>query len=86
MNIQPLNENVLVRVLKDEEEGGSVILPDMHEAQKFGAGEVLAVEEDMPIKVGDVVLFDTVLLIHVKMKGEDLRFIKFTDILGYEQR
>ena len=82
--INPLNENVVVKVLEEEAEVGGMILPDTHQKAKFGAGVVLAVEGDYAVKVGDTVFFDTILLTSVKIKGEDLKFIKFSDILGYE--
>ena len=74
----------MVAVIEDKEEGGQVLLPDAHENTKFGAGTVLASEEDCPVQPGDTVLFDTVLLTNVKIKGEELKFIKFSDILAYE--
>ena len=74
----------MVKVLEEEAEAGGMILPDTHQKAKFGAGTVLAVQDDYPIKVGDTVFFDTILLTSVKIKGEDLKFIKFSDILGYE--
>ena len=87
--IQPLNEHVQVRVLENQNEGKGVYLPETHRKEKYGVGEVLAVEEGFPVKPGDKVLFDTLLLINVKMdvdgKTEELQFIKFSDILGYEE-
>ena len=83
--MKTINENVIVKVLEEEAEAGGMILPDTHQKAKFGAGVVLAVEDDCAIKVGDTVFFDTILLTSVKIKGEDLKFIKFSDILGYEE-
>lgn len=83
--INTLNENVLVKVLKNENEGLGVLLPDTHEKEKYGMGEVLSIEEHLPVKAGDRVLFDTLLLTAVKKDGEELQFIKFSDILGYER-
>lgn len=83
--ISPLNENILVKVLKNEDEGQGIILPDTHRKEEFGMGEVIAVEEGLTIKTGDKVLFDTLLLTKVKIKDEDIYFIKFSDILGYER-
>lgn len=86
--ITPLNENVLVRVLENQDEGKGILLPETHRKEKYGVGEVLAIEEDYPVKPGDKVLFDTLLLINVKMdvdgETKELQFIKFSDILGYE--
>ena len=83
MTISPLNDNVIVKVLQNESEGGGVLLPDTHEKETFGMGEVVAVEKGLPVKVGDRVVFDKVLLTNVKVEGEELQFIKFSDILGY---
>ena len=80
-----LNENVLVQVLEEEQEGG-MIVPDTHKNSKFGAGTVLSAPDDFSIKEGDIVFFDTLLLTNVKIKGEELKFIKFSDILGYEPK
>ena len=85
MKINCLNENVVVKVLEEEQEGG-ILVPDTHQKSKFGAGEVLAVQEDSSVQVGDTVFFDTILLTCVKIKGEELKFIKFSDILGYERK
>lgn len=82
MIIKPVNEFVQVDLLKEENEGG-IVLPDTHQKSKFGAGEVLAIEDNFSIKVGDTVLFDILLLTNVKILGEDLKFIKFSDIIGY---
>ena len=84
--ISPLNENVLVRVLKNEDEGKGVLLPDTHQKEKFGVGEVLSVEEGLPIQVGCKVLFDTLLITNVKVEEDELSFIKFSDILAVYDR
>ena len=80
-----INDNVVVRVLEEENTESGILVPDTHRKAKFGAGEVVAIQEELPIKVGDTVFFDTLLLTSVKIKGEDLKFIKFNDILGYER-
>ena len=78
-------------VLEEETEGG-MLIPDTHSKSKYGAGEVLALEGYLKesslnsIKPGDIVYFDTILLTCVKIKGEELKFIKFSDILGYETK
>ena len=86
INIQPLNDYLVVEVLKNENEGGGVLLPDTHKKEEYGIGVVLAVnhEEENPIQVieGDKVVFDKYLLISVKIKGKDVKFLKSTDILG----
>lgn len=84
MNIEPLNNYLIVEVIKNEKEGGEVLLPDAHKKEEFGMGLVLAVEADnLNISKGDKVLFDKYLLINVKIeKDTEVKFIKFDDILG----
>lgn len=82
-NINPINEYLVIEVLKNENEGGGVILPDAHRKEEFGVGKVLAVDEILEnIKAGDKVVFDKYLLINVKIEGEELKFLKFSDVLG----
>lgn len=83
--IKPLNENVLVKVLENENEGEGVLLPDSHRKEKFGMGKVVRAEDDSLLEAGDIVIFDTILLTNVKVEGEELSFIKFSDILAYER-
>ena len=87
MTIEPLNDYVVVEVIKNENEGGGVILPEAHKKEEFGMGLVLAADPDnLAVNKGDRVLFDKYLLITVKVEGEDgveeVKFIKFDDILG----
>lgn len=82
--INPLNEHVLVEVLVEEKAGG-VLLPETHQSKKLGAGKVLASEEGCPVEKNDVVYFDKDLLTTVEINDQELKFIKFSDILGYER-
>lgn len=79
-----LNENVLVEVLEEEKNESGMLVPDTHKNSKFGAGKVVSVEEDLPIKKGDTVFFDLLLLTSVKFKDKEFKFIKFSDILSYK--
>lgn len=82
--INPINEFVIVKVLEEKEES-AILTPATHHKQEYGAGTVVAAEEDLGIVEGDTVFFDKLLLTCVKIKGEELRFIKYSDILGYER-
>ena|SRR3990167_2764602 len=84
INIEPLNEYLVVEVIKNENEGGAggVLLPDSHKKEEYGVGRVLAVDSGCSIDIGDKVVFDKYLLISVKIEGEELKFLKFTDVLG----
>lgn len=89
MNIKPFNEYLVVEVLKNEKEGGEgeLLLPDVHKKEEWGVGLVVAVDEVLDIvKVGDKVVFDKDLLINVKIEGEEVKFLKFSDILGVIQK
>ena len=85
--IQPINETVLIRVLKEDEGKGGILLPEIHKEKESGAGEVISISisDDLPIHVGDKVFFDTLLLTSVKVDNEELKFIKFSDILAYDR-
>jgi len=88
VNIEPLNEYLVVEVIKNENEGGAggVLLPDSHKKEEFGLGKVLALPEDLDVNInidiGAKIVFDKYLLISVKIEGEELKFLKFTDVLG----
>lgn len=87
MTIEPLNDYVVVEVIKNENEGGGVYLPEAHKKEEFGMGLVLAADPDnLAVNKGDHVLFDKYLLITVKVEGEngteEVKFIKFDDIMG----
>ena len=86
MNITMINENVLVEVLEEEKDNSGILVPDTHKNSKFGAGKVVSIQEELPVKPGDTVLFDLLLLTSVKFKDKEFKFIKFSDILGYESK
>ena len=81
-----INENVLVEVLEEETDNSGILVPDTHKNSKFGAGKVVSIQEELPVKPGDTVLFDLLLLTSVKFKDKEFKFIKFSDILGYESK
>ena len=81
-----INENVLVEVLEEEKDNSGFLVPDTHKNSKFGAGKVISIQEELPVKPGDTVLFDLLLLTSVKFKDKEFKFIKFSDILGYESK
>lgn len=82
--LSPVNDYLVVEVLKNENEGGGILLPDVHKKEEWGVGLVVAVDESVEIvKIGDKVVFDKDLLINVKIEGEETKFLKFSDVLGY---
>jgi len=81
--IIPKNEYLLIKVLKNENEGKGILLPDTHQKEEFGVGEVMALAETIEdIKVGDKVVFDKLMLVNAKIEEEEIKFLKYSDILG----
>ncbi|HHT69629.1 MAG TPA: co-chaperone GroES [Firmicutes bacterium] len=92
MNIKPLGDRVVLKVLEAEEKTASgIVLPDTAK-EKPQQGKVLAVgpgkySEDgklvpMSVKEGDTVLFAKYAGTEVKYGGEELLIVKETDLLA----
>lgn len=92
MNIKPLGDRVVLKVLEAEEKTASgIVLPDTAK-EKPQQGKVLAVGpgkfgEDgelvpMNVKEGDVVLFAKYAGTEVKYEGEELLILKESDLLA----
>jgi chaperonin GroES len=92
LNIKPLADRVVLKVLEAEEKTASgIVLPDTAK-EKPQQGKVLAVgpgkvADDgkaipMSVKVGDTVLFAKYAGTEVKYKGEELLILKESDILA----
>lgn len=91
MNIKPLGDRIVLKVLEAEEKTASgIVLPDTAK-EKPQQAEVLAVGpgkyEDgklvpMSVKVGDTVLFAKYSGTEVKHGGEELLIVRETDLLA----
>lgn len=92
MNIRPLGDQVVIRVLESEERTKSgIVLPDTAK-EKPQLGKVLAVGEGrllenglkhaLAVRVGDKVLFTKYAGTEVKLDGEEYMIMKESDILG----
>lgn len=84
MGFKPLDDRVLIRPLKPQEVSkGGIFLPDTAQ-EKSQEGEVVAVgtAEDLPVKVGDRVLFAKYSGTEIKLDGEDHIVVNRQDILG----
>jgi chaperonin GroES len=92
LNIKPLADRVVLKVLEAEEKTASgIVLPDTAK-EKPQQGKILAVgpgkvTEDgktipMSVKEGDIVLFAKYAGTEVKYKGEELLIMKESDILA----
>jgi chaperonin GroES len=92
LNIKPLGDRVVLKVLAAEEKTASgIVIPDTAK-EKPQQGKVLAVGpgrygEDgklmpMGVKAGDTVLFAKYAGTEVKYEGEELLILKETDLLA----
>jgi len=92
MNIKPLGERIVLKVLESEEKTKSgIVLPDtakekpqMGKVLAVGSGKVLNNGEKAPleVKVGDQVLFAKYAGTEVKLDGEEYMVLKESDILA----
>ena len=92
MNIKPLGERIVIKVLAGEEKTKSgIVLPDtakekpqMGEILAVGTGKTLENGEKVPleVKVGDKVLFAKYAGTEVKLDGEEYMVLKESDVLA----
>ncbi len=95
MNIKPLGERVVIKVLESEEKTKSgIVLPDtakekpqMGKVLAVGAGKVLdnGQRVALDVKEGDRVLFAKYAGTEVKLDGEEYMVLKESDILAIVQ-
>ena len=86
MNIKPLADRVLVKPAAAEEKIGGIIIPDTAKEKPL-KGEVLGVgngtkDEDMILKVGDVVLYGKYSGSEVEIDGETYLIMRQSDVLA----
>lgn len=92
MNIKPLGERVVIKVLESEEKTKSgIVLPDtakekpqMGKVLAVGPGKILENGQKVPLEVkeGDTVLFAKYAGTEVKLDGEEYMVLKESDILA----
>ena len=92
MNIKPLGERVVVKLMESEEKTKSgIVLPDtakekpqMGKVLAAGTGRILDNGQKIPleVKVGDKVLFAKYAGTEVKLDGEEYMVLKENDILA----
>ncbi len=86
VKIKPLGSRVLVQEVKEEEEGGGIVLPEDVEVDRdFVQAEVVAVgtdEEKIKVKKGDRVLLDGFAGKKIELDGEEYLIVKSSDILA----
>ena len=92
MNIKPLADRVVIKVLEAEEKTASgIVLPDKAK-EKPQEGEVIAVgggrilengtRVEMDVKVGDRILFSKYAGTEIKLDGKEYLIMRQDDILG----
>ncbi len=90
--IKPLGDNIVVKVIDDQEQtSGGIYIPDSAK-EKPQKGEVIAVgrgktldsgeKEEMEVKVGDIVLYAKYSGTDVKLDNELLKVLSVKDVLG----
>ncbi len=90
MNVKPLGERVVIKMVEAEEKTKSGILltgtakeqPQIAEVLAIGAGITSDEKKKDEIKVGDKVIFSKFSGTEVKIDGEELIVIKLADILA----
>lgn len=90
MNIKPLGERVVIKMVEAEEKTKSGIVlpgtakekPQIAEVLAVGAGITSDEKKKDEIKVGDKVIFSKFSGTEVKVDGEELIVIKLADILA----
>ena len=87
MNIQPLGDRVLVKVLETEEVTASgIVLPDSAKEKK-AEGEVVGLGEGeevtkLKLKIGDKVLFGKYSGDEVEVEKEEYKILKHDEVLA----
>jgi chaperonin GroES len=90
MNIKPLGDRVVIKVLEAEEKTQSGIVlpgtakekPQMAEVIAVGAGIEKDEKTKDEIKVGDKVIFSKYAGTEVKMDGKEYTILKLADVLA----
>ncbi|HHV17777.1 MAG TPA: co-chaperone GroES [Thermoanaerobacterales bacterium] len=91
MNIKPLGDRIVIKVLeKEEKTKGGIVLPDTAK-EKPQKGEVLAVgsgeiiegkKVPLEVKVGDEIIFSKYAGTEVKLDDEEYLIIRQSDVLA----
>ena len=88
MNIQPLGDRILVKVLEEVETTKSgIVLPETAEKEKKAEGQIVSIGSGekiakMNLKVGDKVMFGKYAGDEVEIEKQAHRFLKDDEILA----
>ncbi|HHY70328.1 MAG TPA: co-chaperone GroES [Thermoanaerobacterales bacterium] len=91
MNIKPLGDRIVIKVLeKEEKTKGGIVLPDTAK-EKPQKGEVLAVgsgeiiegkKVPLEVKVGDEIIFSKYAGTEIKLDDEEYLILRQSDVLA----
>jgi len=94
MNIKPLGDRIVIKVLeKEEKTKGGIVLPDTAK-EKPQKGEVLAVgsgeiidgqKVPLEVKVGDKIIFSKYAGTEIKIEDEEYLILRQSDVLAIIQ-
>ena len=94
MNIKPLGDRIVIKVLeKEEKTKGGIVLPDTAK-EKPQKGEVLAVgsgeiidgkKVELEVKVGDQIIFSKYAGTEIKLNDEEYLILRQNDVLAILQ-
>ena len=92
MNLKPLGDKIVVKVLtKEEKTKGGIVLPDTAkekptegEVMAIGTGKILENGQKLPleVKVGDRIIFSKYAGTEVKVDGEEFVIFSERDVLA----
>jgi len=91
LKLRPLGDRVLVRLVKEEEKVGSIVIPDtakekptqgIIEAAGNGALDPKGKRRPMHVKPGDRILFGRYAGTEVRLESEEYMVLRETDILA----
>jgi len=85
LKVKPLNDNVLVKVKKQEKKTkGGIVLPDTADDEKPQEGEVIEVGDDKKIgvKKRQTIIFAKYSGSEIKLEEEEYLIIKAEDVLA----
>lgn len=82
VQFRPLNKRIVVRRFEPKEvTKGGIILPEIAKEESIG-GEVIAVGDESPVKVGEKVAFTKYAGTVIAIEGKQLLLLKEEDLLG----
>ncbi|GMT49535.1 MAG: 10 kDa chaperonin [bacterium] len=84
MNVKPLGNRVLLKVLMGEEKssGGIYIPPSAQEKTQEGTVLAIGESDEITVKVNDKVIYDKYAGTQLKLDGEDHLVVKMDDIIA----